>query len=41
MMVPRKSISMVLGFGADLTSTGRACDFCNMRETCHYQDHYV
>ena len=41
MMVPRKSISMVLGLGADLANTGRACDFCNMRETCCYQDHYV
>ena len=41
MMIPRKSISMVLGLGADLTSTGRACDYCNMRETCCYQDHYV
>ena len=41
MMIPRKSISMVLGLGADLTSTGRACDYCNMRETCSYQDHYV
>lgn len=41
MMIPRKSISLVLGFGADLTSTDRACDFCNMRETCRYQDHYA
>jgi len=41
MMIPRKSISMVLGLGADLTSTGRACDYCNMRETCCYQDHYA
>ena len=41
MMIPRKSISMVIGLGADLTSTGRACDYCNMRETCCYQDHYV
>ena len=41
MMIPRKSISMVLGFGVDLTSTGRACDYCSMRETCSYQNHYV
>lgn len=39
MMVPRKSISLVLGVGKDVAAEGRSCDFCNLRETCRYQDH--
>jgi hypothetical protein len=39
-MVPRKSLSMVLGLGPGMTNAGRTCDFCAMRETCRYQDHY-
>jgi hypothetical protein len=41
MMVPRKSISLVLGVGKDVAAAGKACDFCNLRETCRYQDHYA
>ena len=41
MMVPRKSISLVIGVGKDVAAEGRACDFCNLRETCRYQDHYA
>ncbi|MCJ7708062.1 MAG: hypothetical protein MUO38_10635 [Anaerolineales bacterium] len=41
MMVPRKSISLVLGVGKDVAAEGRSCDFCNLRETCRYQDHYA
>jgi len=40
-MIPRKSLTMVMGIGANMKSTGRACDFCTMRETCRYQDHYT
>jgi hypothetical protein len=40
MMIPRKSLSMVLGFGAEINQRGRTCDYCHMRETCRYQDHY-
>ena len=40
-MIPRKSISMVLGIGRRPFSEGRACDFCALRETCRYQDHYA
>jgi hypothetical protein len=39
-MIPRKSLSMVLGIGAEISSGGRTCDYCSMRETCRYQDHY-
>jgi hypothetical protein len=39
-MIPRKSLSMVLGLGPGMTNAGRTCDFCAMRETCRYQDHY-
>lgn len=39
-MVPQKSLTMVMGIGADLKSSGRTCDYCTMRATCRYQDHY-
>ena len=40
LMVPRKSLSMVLGLGEVMKTGGRTCDYCAMRETCRYQDHY-
>ena len=40
LMMPRKSLSMVQGFGKDMKIIGRTCDYCAMRETCRYQDHY-
>jgi hypothetical protein len=40
-MIPRKSLTMVMGFGAGLTSSSKTCDFCIMRGTCRYQDHYA
>jgi hypothetical protein len=40
-MIPRKSLTMVMGIGAELKSTGRTCDFCTMQETCRYQEHYL
>ncbi len=41
MMVPNKSLSMVLGIGSELSSTGSACDYCNLKGVCKYQDHYA
>jgi hypothetical protein len=40
MMVPRMSISQLLGFGENMVLQGRTCDYCNLKETCRYQDHY-
>lgn len=40
-MVPKKSLTMVMGIGAEFKSSGRTCDFCTMRDTCRYQDHYL
>lgn len=40
-MLPQKSLTMVMGIGAELKSSGRTCDYCSMRETCRYQDHYL
>lgn len=40
-MIPCKSLSMVTGLGHDMDHSGRACDYCSMRETCRYQDHYA
>jgi len=41
MMTPAKSLSMIVGLGPDVFQDGRPCDFCSMRQTCRYQDHYV
>ncbi len=40
MMHPRKSVSFVVGMGTQIASGGRTCDYCNLRETCSYKDHY-
>jgi hypothetical protein len=40
MMVPRMSLSQLLGFGEGKMLQGRTCDYCNLKETCRYQDHY-
>jgi hypothetical protein len=40
MMVPRKSLTLVLGQGAELEAAGSACAFCSLQATCRYQDHY-
>lgn len=39
-MIPHKSTSMILGISRAPFSEGRMCDFCALRETCRYQDHY-
>ncbi len=39
-MIPHKSTSMILGISRSSFSAGRTCDFCALRETCRYQDHY-
>jgi hypothetical protein len=41
MMIPRKSLTMVLGFGPEVGNGGHPCDYCSMRETCRYRDHYL
>lgn len=38
-MVPRKTLSMVIGIGESMVS-GTACEYCTMRDVCRYQDHY-
>lgn len=40
LMIPRKSLTMVVGFGPQMITAGQTCDYCAMRETCRYQDHY-
>jgi len=40
-MHPRKSLTMVIGFGKEMTFAGKTCDFCAMNETCRYKDHYL
>ena len=40
MMIPRKSLSLVLGIGETMTVGDSACSFCSLNATCRYQDHY-
>ncbi len=40
-MLPKKSLTMLMGLGLDLSSSGRTCDYCGMRATCRYQEHYL
>ena len=37
-MVPLKSLSMVVGIFGDLGIQGRTCDYCAMRDVCRYQE---
>ena len=39
LMIPRKSISLVLGFAPTPFEAGAPCDFCALRNTCRYQHH--
>lgn len=41
MMVPNKSLSMVLGIGKEVTVSGSTCEFCNLKGVCNYQNHYA
>jgi len=41
LMLPRKSLSMVIGIGENIHTEGTTCDYCSMKETCRYQEHYV
>ncbi len=40
MMIPRKSLTMVLGFGPEISEEGHPCDYCSMHETCRYKTEY-
>jgi hypothetical protein len=40
LMVPRKSLSMVVGLGPEVTKGAKTCTYCAMQATCRYQDHY-
>jgi len=40
MMLPRKSLTFVLGIGKELMAGGRTCDYCSQKETCRYRDHH-
>lgn len=41
LMIPKKSLTFVLGMGAQIVELGSSCDYCSLRETCRYQDHYA
>jgi hypothetical protein len=37
MMIPQKSLSLVIGLGSGLDVGGEPCDYCNMRDRCRYR----
>ncbi len=37
-MLPKKSLTMVIGMGPDMNSSGRPCDYCNLNRVCRYQN---
>jgi hypothetical protein len=39
-MLPLKSLSLLIGSGEYLEKSGISCDYCTMRETCHYKNQY-
>ena len=41
MMVPNKSLSMVIGIGEDVSATGTSCEYCSLKGICRYQNHYA
>lgn len=41
LMIPRKSLSFVIGIGDRMVKASGTCDYCSMKETCRYQDHYA
>jgi hypothetical protein len=40
-MQPCKTLSMVIGIGRKIMKHGRTCDYCAVKTTCQYQNHYV
>jgi len=40
-MIARKSLTMIMGIGAEMKYAGRACEPCAMRESCRYQDNFL
>jgi len=41
MMIPIKSLSLVIGLGEHVDSSGKVCNYCTLRATCRYQDQYA
>jgi len=37
MMLPHKSLSMVIGVGPDMSTDASTCDFCSSRESCRHR----
>jgi len=37
-MIPRKSLSMVVGLGPEMEQGANACTYCSMQGSCRYQD---
>lgn len=40
LMLPRKTISLVIGIGSGIQSSEKTCDYCSMNEVCKYKNHF-
>ena len=40
MMIPRKSLSLVMGMGSGMTTAEKTCDYCPMQTSCRYQERF-
>jgi hypothetical protein len=41
MMVPNKSLSLVMGIGTEVFISTSSCEFCSLKGICRYQNHYA
>ena len=41
MMIPCKSLSMLIGIGTEVHQEGKPCDYCSDREICRYQEQHA
>ncbi|MCP4142442.1 MAG: hypothetical protein GY755_19565 [Chloroflexi bacterium] len=41
LMLPRKTLSMIIGVGSNIKADGTTCDYCVMNERCQYKHQYT
>ena len=41
MMVPNKSLSLVMGIGPNVSAYETSCEYCSLKGICKYQNHYA
>ena len=41
LMLPRKTLSMIIGVGVEIKTDGKTCDYCAMNDRCQYKHQYA